>query len=370
MNVLTLNGGSSSLKVALFAGDPPSRIAARSFERVTDFTAAFEDLRGWLEPHGGLDGLLGVGHRIVHGGSRFEEAVRITPEVIVELRRLAALDPTHLPAEIALVDAVARRAPRLSQVACFDTAFHRTMPRVARMLPIPHRYDAMGVQRYGFHGLSYAFLMQELARVAGAQTARGRVILAHLGNGASLCACKDGRSVDTTMGFTPAGGIMMGTRPGDLDPGVLVHLLRAERLDADALDDLLNRRSGLLGVSGTGSDVRDLLAREAEDPRAAEALALFSYRAKKEIGAMAAALGGVDTLVFAGGIGENAPALRARIAGGLEHLGVALDPARNAANAAVVSAPESRATVRVMHTDEESMIAHETLRVLAVHPTE
>ncbi len=213
----------------------------------------------------------------------------------------------HLPAEIAIVEALEHLAPALPQIACFDTAFHRDMPRVARLLAIPRRYEALGMRRYGFHGLSYAFLIEELERVAGAEAARGRVVLAHLGSGASLCAVKDGRSVDTTMGFTPTSGIPMGTRTGDLDPGVLLHILRSEGIGAEALDDLVNRRSGLLGVSGSSPDMRDLLAREAENPAAADAVALFCQQAKKAVGAMAAVLGGIDTLVFSGGSGSAPP---------------------------------------------------------------
>ncbi len=270
----------------------------------------------------------------------------------------------HLPAAIALIEALCRRAPHLPQVACFDTAFHRTMPRVARLLAIPYRFQAAGVQRYGFHGLSCAFLIEELERVAGAEAARGRVVLAHLGSGASVTAVLDRHSVDTTMGFTPTSGILMGSRSGDLDPGVLLHLLRSEAMSVDALGDLCNRQSGLLGVSGSSPDMRDLLAREQDDPRAADAVALFCHQARKAIGALATTLGGLETLIFSGGIGERAAPVRARIARGLEHLGVHLDPARNEAGASIVSTDASPCVVRVLPTDEESIIARETLHVL------
>jgi acetate kinase len=249
-------------------------------------------------------------------------------------------------------------------VACFDTGFHHDLPRVARLLPIPRRYEAQGVRRYGFHGLSYAFLMGELARLAGADAAKGRVILAHLGSGASLAAVHDGKSVDTSMAFTPTAGLPMSTRSGDLDPGLAWYLARAEGLDAKGFNEMVTRQSGLLGVSETSSDMRDLLARETQDVRAAEAVALFCYQVKKCIGAFAAALGGLDALVFAGGIGEKAPPVRARACEGLGFLGITLDEGRNAANAGVISAAASPVVVHVIRTDEERMIARSVCRVL------
>jgi len=228
---------------------------------------------------------------------------------------------------------------------------------VAKLLPIPRRFDEKGIQRYGFHGLSYSYLMEELARVAGPEAANGRVILAHLGSGASMVAVKDGKSIDTSMGFTPASGIMMGTRPGDLDPGVAWYIIKSEQLTSKQFNNLINRESGLLGISETSSDMHDLLALETKDIRAAEAVSLFCYQARKCIGAFAAALGGLDTLVFAGGIGENAPVIRSRICEGLEFLGIELDEKQNVANAPVISAKKGKAVVRVIHTDEERMIA-------------
>jgi acetate kinase len=268
-----------------------------------------------------------------------------------------------LPREIRLIEAFSERHPTLPQVACFDTAFHRAMPRVARLLPIPRRYAAKGVERYGFHGLSYAYLMEELGRLDSAG-AKGRVILAHLGSGASLAAVRDGKSLDTSMGFTPTSGLVMGTRTGDLDPGLVYYLARAEGMTAARFQQMVNRKSGLRGVSGTSSDVRDLLAREAADVRAAEAVALFCYQAKKWIGSFAAALGGLDTLVFAAGIGEHAPPVRKRICDGLGFLGIELDQARNARNAALISPDAGRVTVRVIHTDENLMIATLVTRLL------
>jgi acetate kinase len=286
--------------------------------------------------------------------------------MVEELHRLGPFDPEHLPEEILLTEAFHRRFPDLLQVACFDTAFHHDLPRVAQLLPIPRRYEAQGVRRYGFHGLSYAFLMGELARLTGTKATQGRVILAHLGNGASLAAVHDGKPVDTSMSFTPTAGVPMSTRSGDLDPGLLWYLARTEGLDARRFNEMVNFQSGLLGVSETSSDMHDLLDRETQDVRAAEAVALFCYQVKKWIGAFAAALGGLDTLVFAGGIGENAPAIRARICDGLGFLGIELNESSNAETAGVISAETSRVTVRVIRTDEEWMIAKTVCRVLGL----
>ena len=298
-----------------------------------------------------------MGHRVVHGGPKYSDPQRITTEMVAELHQLQPFDPDHLPEEILLTEAFHHRFPNLVQVACFDTAFHHDMPRVAQLFPIPRRYKALGVRRYGFHGLSYAYLMEELARIAGPEAARGRVILAHLGNGASLAAVYEGKSMDTSMGLTPTGGIPMSTRSGDLDPGLVWYLERTEKITAKKFNEMVNFQSGLLGISETSSDMQDLLGRETTDVRAAESVALFCYQVKKWIGAFAAALGGLDTLVFAGGIGENAPVIRARICAGLEFLGVELNKTRNARNALLVSPDTGRVAVRVMHTDEEWMIA-------------
>jgi acetate kinase len=284
--------------------------------------------------------------------------------LLVELRRLTPYAPDHLPIELQLLEALRRRHPALPQVVCFDTAFHRTMPPVARALPLPRRYTRAGVQRYGFHGLSYQFLTEELGRLRDPAVRRGRVIMLHLGNGASLAAVRDGRSVDTSMGFTPAAGLVMGTRSGDLDPGLVAFLARERGVSPAAFDRMVNHDSGHVGVSGTSSDMRDLLARSPRDPRAALAVELFCYQARKWIGAYAAVLGGVDTVVFAGGIGENAPAVRARICAGLGFLGVRIDAGRNRRNAPVISRSGAGATVRVIPTDEELMIARSVRRLL------
>jgi acetate kinase len=389
--ILTINGGSSSIKFALFeAGDPLRRILEGGIERIglpeaamrvkglnradnfsrsvtaPDHTVAVGVLMDWIEERIGVGLLTAVGHRVVHGGPKYFDPQRITAEMVEELHRLSPFDPEHLPEEILLTGAFHRRFPDLPQVACFDTAFHHDLPRVARILPIPRRYEAQGVRRYGFHGLSYAFLMGELARLAGPEAAQGRAILAHLGNGASLAAVHGGKSIDTSMGFTPVAGLVMSTRSGDLDPGLLWYLAGTEGLDAKRFNEMVNFESGLLGVSETSSDMLDLLDHETQDVRAAEAVALFCYQVKKWIGAFAAALGGLDTLVFAGGIGENAPIVRARICHGLEFLGIQLEEKQNVANAGVISAAASRVAVRVIHTDEEWMIAKTVCRVLGL----
>jgi acetate kinase len=384
--VLTINGGSSSVKFALFGlTDPPVRMLSGEIERIglpdtalsakgvngqatknepfaaADLEQAGERLIDWLEKHADLGTVVAVGHRVVHGGPHYATSRRITPEVIEELKRLAPLDPDHLPGEIVLLQAFLARFPRVPQVACFDTAFHHDMPRVAQLLPIPRRYHSAGLRRYGFHGLSYTYLLEELARIAGPEAARGRLVLAHLGSGASMAAVRAGKCVDTTMAFTPTAGLVMGTRSGDLDPGVLLHLLRSEHMTAEQIDHLVNRQSGLLGVSGLTSDMRELLDREPIDPNAADAIELFCYQARKYAAAMAAAAGGVDTLVFTGGIGERSSPIRARICAGLAFLGVRIDPGRNASHGPVISPDGSPVTVRVIPTDEGVSIARQTL---------
>ncbi len=320
-------------------------------------------LLDWLEAQPVFASIKVAGHRVVHGMTHTEPE-RVTPELLEALHRITPNDPEHLPLAIALMNALCQRQPAWPQVACFDTAFHRTMPRVATLLPIPRRYEAAGVRRYGFHGLSYEFLMEELARLGDPAATKGRVILAQLGNGASLAAVRDGQSIDTSMGFTPAAGLVMSSRTGDLDPGLVSFLARTEHMSAKKFQEMVTNESGLLGVSETSSDVRELLARESEDVRAAEAVALFCYQAKKWIGSFAAALRGLDTLVFAGGIGENAPLIRTRICEGLGFLGVELNEVRNTENAPLISTVAGRVAVRVIRTDEELMIARSVIRVL------
>jgi acetate kinase len=332
---------------------------------VPDHPAAVGLLMDWIQERFEGGALAAVGHRIVHGGPKYWEPQRITPEMMEELHQLSPFDPEHLPEEILLAEAFHRRFPELTQIACFDTAFHHDLPRVSRLLPIPRRYEAKGVRRYGFHGLSCAYLMEELARLDG-EAAQRRVVLAHLGNGASVTAVRAGKSIDTSMGLTPTAGLPMSSRSGDLDPSVAWYLARTEQVTAKQFQHMVNHESGLLGVSETSSDMSELLARETKDVRAAEAVALFCYQAKKWIGAFAAALGGIDTLVFAGGIGENAPPVRARICEGLGFLGIELNESRNAANAGIISTDTARAAVRVIRTDEEVMIARSVGRLLGL----
>jgi acetate kinase len=387
-SVLAINGGSSSIKFALYqAGEPLEKKLSGKVDRIglsgtnltfldpatkkpvsqainaTDHKSAASLLIDWLEQQTDFASIRAVGHRVVHGMTHTEPEL-VTPELLAELHRLRPYDPEHLPREIELIETFRQRHPKLPQLACFDTAFHRTMPRVAKLLPLPRRFDAKGIQRYGFHGLSYAYLMEELSRVAGAPAAQGRVILAHLGNGASLAAVHGGKSVDTSMGFTPTAGLVMSTRTGDIDPGLAPYLERTEKMTTAQFYHMVNHESGLLGISETSPDMRDLLTREATDVRAAEAVELFCYEAKKWIGSFAAVLGGLDTLVFAAGIGENCPPVRARICAGLDFLGLVLDEKCNDENAPVISTAASRVVVRVIRTDEELMIARSLSRVL------
>jgi acetate kinase len=385
-SILTINGGSSSIKFALYqSGEPLKRGLYGTVDRIglsgtnltfhdadgkpsasrkfaaADHKSAANSLMDWLEKQKDFASVKAVGHRVVHGMKHTEPEV-VTKKLLDELRRISPNDPDHLPREIELIETFRTRHPKLPQVACFDTAFHQSMPRVAKLLPIPRRFDAKGIQRYGFHGLSYAYLMEELARLGDPAATKGRVILAHLGNGASLAAVRDGKSIDTSMCFTPTAGLVMSTRSGDLDPGLAPYLARTEQMTTQQFYKMVNHESGLLGVSETSSDMRDLLKREKRDVRAAEAVALFCYQAKKWIGSYVAALGRLDTLVFAGGIGENAPVVRARICEGLGFLGIELDKSRNAKTAAVISKNSSRVMVRVIRTDEELMIARSVLR--------
>ena len=386
-SILMINGGSSSIKFALYQVDKSlKRKLHGKIDRiglsgtnlifiangkpqttrkiaVADHKSAANSLIDWLEKQNGFESVRAVGHRVVHGMKHTEPEI-VTRKLLDELRRISPNDPDHLPGEIELIEMFRQRHPKLPQLACFDTAFHQTMPRVAKLLPIPRRFDAKGIQRYGFHGLSYAYLMEELSLLGDPSAKKGRVILAHLGNGASMAAVRDGKSIDTSMCFTPTAGLVMSTRSGDLDPGLAPYLARTEKMTTQQFYKMVNHDSGLLGISETSSDMRDLLNCEKRDVRAAEAVALFCYQAKKWIGSFAAALGGLDTLVFAGGIGENAPPVRERICERLGFLGIKLDKARNKKNAPVISKNTSRVKVRVIRTDEELMIARSVCRVL------
>jgi acetate kinase len=389
--LLTINTGSSSLKAALYrlredTTETPelraeaSRIGGRDGglrfanargetlderrDDLPDHAAALDALLSRLRDRGlDQDDLAAVGHRIVHGGDRYREPQRVTPEVLAGLRALVPIDPNHLPQAITAIEAVGRAYPVVPQVVCFDTAFHSRMPRVARLYALPRRLAEEGIIRYGFHGLSYEYVVGELRRV-DREAYDGRLVVAHLGNGASIAAVRGGVGVDTTMGFTPTGGLVMGTRSGDLDPSVPLFLLEERGLTPTEVGDLLSKQAGLLGVSGTSADMRDLLEREAYDVRAAEAVALFCYQAKKFLGALAAALGGLDALVFTGGIGENSATVRERVCEGLGFLGIRLDPDRNAAHAPVISNEDASVIVRVVPTDEDLMVARHTRRLI------
>jgi acetate kinase len=388
--ILTINGGSSSLRFALFEiGARSTRMLDGKVERIATADAtltvrrvgqkastlkieagrpesAVDALVAWLHGHGSDGEPQGIGHRVVHGLQHMDPE-RVTPELIEELKRLEPYDPEHLPREIQLIEILRRRYAQVPQAVCFDTAFHRHMPRVARQLAIPRKFFDRGVQRYGFHGLSYTFLMAELERLGESAARRGRVVLAHLGSGASMAAVLDGRSIDTSMAFTPTAGLVMGTRSGDLDPGLMSYLNRVDSLSAQQFQTMVNHESGMLGISETSADVRDLLERESHDARAREALDLFCYQAKKWIGSFSAALGGLDTLVFAGGIGENSAAVRERICAGLQYLGVQIDATRNERHEPVISAAGASLKVRVIRTDEELVIAESAARVLGLN---
>ncbi len=380
--VLAINGGSSSIRFAIYGereilrrrlDGKIDRIgfsnaslivngASRSIS-AADLRTAVDFLLDWLESQPIFASVKAIGHRLVHGMNH-SEPERVTPKLLRELHRIIPYAPGHLPCEIGLIEAFLRRHPNLPQVVCFDTAFHRTMPRVAKIVPIPRRYAKKNVERYGFHGLSYSYLMEELGRIDMKAT-RGRVILAHLGNGASLAAVRNGKSIDTSMGFTPTAGLVMSTRTGDVDPGLVYYLARTEGMTTAQFQKMVNHESGLLGISGTSSDMRDLIGRETSDVRAADAINLFCYQVKKWIGSFAAALGGLDTLVFSAGIGENAPVIRKRICNQLDFLGIELDQKRNANNAPLIS--RGLVKVRVIRTDEELMIARSVGRVLRIH---
>ena len=377
--ILCLNSGSSSVKFALFSisGSGEQKVASGAVENIgpdarlwlhkahevlTDKQGNLSDAHKCIAAifaaldHSGLPRPAAAGHRIVHGGPRYTTPQTITSELLKELEILVPLAPLHLPAQIEIIQAITNHYPELPQVACFDTAFHATMPVVARRLPLPRNLWDAGVRHYGFHGLSYEFIVQAL----GAE-AQGRVIIAHLGNGASMAAVRDGKPLDTSMGLTPAGGFMMSTRSGDLDPGILLYLLRGG-YSPDHLEKIINHESGLLGVSGASSDMKKLLEKRTSDPLADEAIRMFCYGIRKFIGAYAAVLGGLETLVFTGGIGEHGAPVREEICRGLEFLGIVIDARQNALNGSVISAPGSRCRVRVIATDEDLMIARHTAK--------
>ncbi len=380
-HILTINGGSSSIKFSLYKIDKPLKeICSGQVENIgsansvlsfhnsaigeesrISINAANHDeaaasLVNWLKGQEGFDSLQAIGHRIVHGFKHTKPAL-VTPGLLEELKKMRGYDPEHLPEEISLIELFSQRYPAIKQVACFDTSFHATMPAVAKMLAIPRKYYDKGIFRYGFHGLSYAYLMQELESLSGKEVAQGKVILAHLGSGASIAAVHNGQSMDTSMGFTPVSGLPMSTRCGDIDPGIAWYLMEFEKLNATQFSHLINYQSGLLGISETSADMRQLQELEETDSRAAEAIEFFCYQTKKWVGAYAAALSGLETLVFAGGIGEHSPEVRSKICDGLEFLGIELCEIRNMNNESIISSGKSKVTVHVIKTNEELMIA-------------
>lgn len=384
--VLTLNRGSATLKAALYDANPIRPALSIKMDRadsprahviVTGASggalfdsqvdnnapnAAVGVVFDWLEEHGFLFDLAAAGHRLVHGGVQFQESLRITPDVLAKLEALKPLDPDHLPAAIDIIRFVATRLPTVPQIGCFDTCFHRTLPKVARLYALPRRFFDDGLMRFGFHGLSYEYIVAELRTLEGRLPERA--IVAHLGNGASMVALRRGQSIDTSMGFTPLEGLVMGARSGDIDPGALFYILGQNKMAATQLYEILNRQSGLLGISGLSSDMRDLLEKAPRDEHAAEAVDSFCYRAKKYIGAYAAALGGLDLLVFTGGIGEKSAAVRSKICSDLEFLGIQLDPQRNQGNGPVISTDNSGVRVRVIQTNEDLIIVRHVLELL------
>jgi acetate kinase len=378
--ILTINGGSSSIKFSLYEiKEPLKQLLSGAIENIgtnnsqLNFSIIDQEKKSisieaknhdqaanylvkWLEKQQDFKLIKAIGHRIVFGMEHTKPEI-ITAELLKELKKNSAFDPEHLPEEIQLIEVFQKHFPEIKQVACFDTSFHTSMPVVAKLLPLPRRYYDKGIKRYGFHGLSYAYLMEELENIAGREISKDKIILAHLGSGASLAAVKHGKSIDTSMGFTPNSGLPMGTRTGDLDPGVASYLMQNENLSLKEFDQLINQESGLLGISETSDDMRELLKIEETDKYAKESIDLFCYHTKKWIGAFSASLEGLDILVFSGGIGENSSQVRERICAGLEFLGIELDDKKNKKNQTLISADKSKVKIYVIKTNEEFIIA-------------
>jgi acetate kinase len=386
--LLAINAGSTSIKFALYhypglqpashgevsgIGSANSSFKGQAADKapivrrfaIPESVTAMYVMLDWLIEQDEFDGIVCVVHRIVHGGARLRATCELIDSVLIALYDGRTADLEHLPQELRLVEAMRRRLPRARQIACFDSSFHATMPAFASILPVPRRFFDAGIKRLGYHGISCESIVRQLRALPEAALAEGKVVIAHLGGGASVTAIEHGRSVDTTMGLTPSGGIPMSTRSGDIDPGFAWHCTHVDQMTTAEINHMLSHQSGLRGVSGTTGDMAELLALEASDPRAAEAVALFCYQARKAVGAMAAALGGLDVLVFAGGIGERGSAVRARICEPLASLGVRLDPERNAESAALISTSDSRVTVRIVATDEQRMLAEDARIFLA-----
>lgn len=384
--VLTVNAGSSSIKLAVFHLDNP---AAKLFEATvanigqdsvqltandrvqsvsaSDHSKAAEILFGELDSRLPVSNIVAAGHRVVHGGPKYYETQAVTQELITDLQMIVAFDPIHLPVELKLLETLQRLLPDAAHFACFDTAFHHDLPAKASLLPIPRRFEEEGIKRYGFHGLSYSYILEELKRVEGDAAANGKVIIAHLGSGASLTALHKGKPIDTTMSMTPASGIPMSTRSGDLDPGLVLYFAKTYGYDIDQFNSMINFESGLLGISETSADMKLLLEAEANDDRAKNAVDIFCYNVRKNIGGLAAALGGLNTLVFTGGMGENAPKVRSRVCDELDFLGITLDTERNDAGSRLISMDGSPVGVHVIHTDEATTIAREVTKLINHH---
>ncbi len=388
MSILAVNTGSSSIKFSMYEsgsaeellfsgsltriGMPSARFSVTDAEghfieccraEVPDHPSACQYVFSWIRNRG-QSMPDAIGHRFVHGGPRHTMPEQVSPELLASVEQLVPYAPEHLPQALNAVQHAAVMFPGIFQVACFDTAFHSTLPPVATLYALPEPYRSEGIRRYGFHGLSYEYILGELSAVREPVARRGRLVIAHLGHGASMVAVRDGASVETTMGFSPAGGLVMGTRTGDLDPGVILFLVHQDRLGSGALRDLFNRKSGMLGVSGLSDDMRDLLEHESSHPLAHDAIELFCYQARKHLGALSAVLGGIDMLVFTGGIGEHAPEIRRRICSGLDYLGITIDRDRNLNGSGVISPDSAPVDVRVMKTNEELSIIRQTRRIL------
>ncbi|HJP81482.1 MAG TPA: acetate/propionate family kinase [Candidatus Saccharimonadales bacterium] len=378
MYLLTVNAGSSSIKFAVFKAHSTTRVFEVSIDNIgasarltsesgtepiaaSDHGAAVTLLMRWVAEHLPAGEISTVCHRVVHGGPNYHETQAVTDMLLADLRELAVFDPEHLPIELRLIEVCKKVLPSAVQLVCFDTAFHRTLPDVARRLPLPRQFFDKGIRKYGFHGLSYASILEELRRVEGEVATRGKVIIAHLGSGVSLVALSGGQSIDTTMAMTPASGVTMSTRSGDLDPGLVLYLSQTEDYDSKQFNHLVNFESGLLGMSETTADMEQLLRMEEEDSRAKEAVDVFCYQVRKSIGSLTAALGGLNTLVFTGGMGEHAPKIRARVCEELAYLGIALNSERNARSERLISTDQSLVGVHVIHADEALTMARESI---------
>jgi acetate kinase len=388
-NILTINSGSSSIKFSLykmedreekvlsgrvegirqqntifFVQDSTGKILKQQRLTIHNHRHALKTILNWLKSNGFDRKLDAIGHRVVHGGRKYSKPVIVTPGLLKELRKLGPFLPEHLPHEIAAIETAGRSYPRIKQVACFDTAFHRNMPMYAQLYALPRSLIKEGVLRYGFHGISYEYIISQLSREKDRKAAKSRIIIAHLGHGASMVAISNKRALDTTMGFTPAGGLIMSTRTGDLDPGVLIYLMKQKRMTPAQINELVNSKSGIMGISGCSGDMKEILEKAKRQSKAREAVTLFCYHIKKFMGSLIMVLGGLDNLIFTGGIGENSPEIRKLVCDGLKFMNITIDPYKNMKNSPIISRPDSAVTVRVMKTNEELMIARHTYTLI------